>query len=302
MVLWLQFFAAQEFSGQRPKLMENLLQMDISRRKLVALALGASVCCLWPALLGAGSMGPASETGGEKNYYLAHREELLQAFHETNNGARQYLAASDGEKLAHAVTREAASRFSSLLPRLPDVGGEQNIDIPYLPIAAWYLAYYRPMQAHGKTAADVGRMIYDLYETDLSGYPKAQALAEGARWFTRPALEKMQRWAAWTQKRQYPANWVATFIPGDGRDFDFGYDYRQCAIVKYLQSQRASELAPYVCLNDFLKSQAFGTGLRRSKTLAQGDALCNFRYKKGRPVTQDWDTEVPKFSARSRTS
>lgn len=282
--------------------MENLLQIDISRRKFVTLALGASVCCLWPSLLGAGSMGPASGTVVEKNYYLAHRAELLQAFHETNIGARQYLAARDGEKLAHTVTREAASRFSSLLPRLPDVGGEQNIDIPYLPIAAWYLALYRPMQAHGKSAADVGRMIYDLNETDLRRYPKAQALAAGARWFSRPALEKMQRWAAWTQKREYPANWVATFIMGDGRDFDFGYDYRECAIDKYLQSQRAAELAPYVCLNDFLKSRAFGTGLRRSQTLAQGDTVCNFRYKKGRPVTQDWDTEVAKFYARGRTA
>ena len=70
-------------------------------------------------------MGPIS-AGGEKNYYLTHREELLKAFHETNNGARQYLAARDGEKLASAVTREAASRFSSLLPQLPDVGGEQT--------------------------------------------------------------------------------------------------------------------------------------------------------------------------------
>jgi hypothetical protein len=130
----------------------------------------------WPAPLWAGPIGLGLETRGEKNYYLAHGEKLLQAFQKTNRGARQYLAARDGENLADAVTVEAASRFSSLLPRLPDVGGEQNIDILYLPIAAWYLAYYRPMQAHGKTEADVGRMIYDLYETELARYPKAQAL------------------------------------------------------------------------------------------------------------------------------
>jgi hypothetical protein len=276
--------------------------MDISRRKFATLALGASVCCLWPKLLWGGSMRLIPETGREKDYFLAHREELLKGFDATNHRARQYLAARYGGKLAHAVTREAGKRFSFLLPRLPDVGGGQNVDISYLPIAAWYLAYYRPMQARGKTAADVGRMIYDLNAADLAGYPKGQALAEGARWFTRPALEKLQRWAAWTQKREYPANWVATFIAGDGRNFDFGYDYRECALVKYFQVHGAPELAPYVCLNDFLKSRSFGTGLKRSQTLAQGDAVCNFRYKHGRPVTQDWDTEVPKFSARSRTA
>jgi hypothetical protein len=279
-------------------LMKHLLRREISRRNFVTLALGASACCLWPAPSWAGLMGPISARG-EKNYYLTHREELLKAFQETNNGARQYLAARDGEKLASGVTREAARRFSSLLPRLPDVGGEQNIDLPYIPIAAWYLAYYQPMLACGKTAEDVGRMIYDLNEMDLRRYPKAQALAEGARWFTRANLEKLQKWAAWTQERKYPANWVATFIPGDGQDFDFGYDYQECGVVKYLQSHRASEVAPYVCLNDFLKSRTFATGLQRSKTLAQGDAVCNFRYKKGRPVTQGWDTEVPKFAART---
>jgi hypothetical protein len=277
--------------------MKNLLRREISRRQFVTLALGASACCLWPIPSWAGLGGPIS-AGGEKNYYLTHRKELLKAFQETNRGARQYLSAKDGEKLASAVTREAASRFSSLLHRLPDVGGEQNIDLPYIPIAAWYLAYYQPMLACGKTAEDVGRMIYDLNDADLRRYPKAQALAQGARWFSRANLEKLQKWAAWTQKRQYPANWVATFIPGDGQDFDFGYDYQECGVVKYLRSHQAAEVAPYVCLNDFLKSRTFATGLQRRQTLAQGDAFCNFRYKKGRPVTQGWDTEVPKFAAR----
>jgi len=234
----------------------------------------------------------------EKNYYLTHREELLMAFRETNKGARQYLGARDGKKLANAVTKAAANRFSSLLLRLPDVGGEQNIDLPYLPIAAWYLAYYQPMQAYGKTAADVGRMIYELNETSLTRYPKAQALAEEVRWFTPANLAKLQKWAVWTQKREYPANWVAIFIQGNGVDFDFGYDYQECGVVKYLQSHKAAALAPYVCLNDFLKSRILGTGLQRSMTLAQGDAVCNFRFKKGRPVTQNWDTEAPRFSAK----
>ncbi len=275
--------------------------MEISRRQFLTLALGASVCCLWPVPAWPGSRGP-SPAGGGPNYYLTHKEELLQAFHETNLGARQYLAAKDGEKLAGAVTREAASRFSALLPRLPDVGGKQNIDLPYIPIAAWYLAYYQPMLAHGKTAAAVGRMIYDLNEADLARYPRAQVLAEGARWFSRANLEKLQKWAAWTRKREYPANWVATFIPGDGRDFDFGYDYQECGVVKYLRSHGAAAVAPYVCLNDFIKSRALGTGLWRSQTLAQGDALCNFRYKQDRPVTQGWATEVPKFPARYHTA
>ena len=61
-------------------------------------------------------------------------------------------------------------------------------------------------------------------------------------------------------------------------------------------SQGAAEVAPYFCLNDFILSRAEGTGLSRAHTLAQGHDRCDFRYKKGREVTQDWDTETPKFA------
>jgi len=280
--------------------MRNLVQRKISRRRFVTLVLGSSAG-LWLAPACPGLLGPIA-AWAKQNYYLTHKEELLAAFQATNHEARLYLAARYGEKLAEAVTREAANRFSSLLPHLPEVGGQQNIDTPYLPIAAWYLAYYQPMQAYGKNAADVGRMIYDLNGKELAGYPQAQALAEGARWFARANLEKIKKWAAWTQKREYPANWVATFIRGEGKGFDFGYDYQECAVVKYLQSHQAAEVAPYVCLNDFLKSRTLGTGLQRSLTLAQGEKMCNFRFKQGRPVTQNWDTEVPKFPAPGRSS
>ncbi len=110
--------------------------------------------------------------------------------------------------------------------------------------------------------------------------------------FTRESLDKMKIWAEWTQKREFPANWVADFIPGDGKEFDYGYDYEECGAVKYFSAQRVPELAPYFCLNDFPNSAVFGSGLRRKRTIAQGAGICDFRYKKGRAVIQDWETEM----------
>lgn len=267
---------------------------ELSRRDFVALTLTASACCLWPDSLMAGLTGGAS-SGKAHNYYLAHREELLQAFQETNAGAREYLRAKYGENLAGTICRLAAGRFRDLLPQLPDVGGAKNLVIQDLPIAGWYVAYYGPMRAAGKGAAEVGRMIYDLNARDLAAIPKNQARAQGAARFTPAYVQKLREFCAWTQKREYPGNWVAYFVAGDGKNFDYGYDYTECAMVKYLKAQGAQEVAPYVCLNDFLRSRTYGTGLHRTQTIAQGDAICNFRYKQGRAVTQDWSTEVPKF-------
>ena len=108
----------------------------------------------------------------------------------------------------------------------------------------------------------------------------------------------MRAWAENSQKRLIPGDWVVKFVPGDGKTFDVGYDYTSCGAFNYFKAQGAAEVAPYFCLNDFLASRAQGTGLSRQHTLAQGDSVCDFRYKRDRPVTQDWDTEVPRFAVK----
>jgi hypothetical protein len=88
-----------------------------------------------------------------------------------------------------------------------------------------------------------------------------------------------------------------TFIEGDGQDFTYGVDVTECAISKYLTAQGAQQLTPYLCLADYVTSEASGRGLVRSSTLAEGCASCDFRYKRGRatylaPLRDGWP---PKF-------
>lgn len=57
------------------------------------------------------------------------------------------------------------------------------------------------------------------------------------------------------------------------------------------------ELAPYLCLSDYVLSKAMNRGLVRYKTLAEGAEVCDFRFKKGQetfvyPLRDGWP---PKF-------
>ena len=280
--------------------MKDIFRKSVSRRSFLKFSLGATCGCFLSSLSFAKSQEKPESTNKPDNYYLLNRNEILKEFQDTNEGALQWLTPKHGEKTARAITSDAKKHFEALLPLMPDVGGVKNIMIQEMPIVAWYVAYYRPMKSHGITAEEEGRMIYDLYNISLQQIPKANALAEGARKFTHGYVEQVKKWAAWTRKQEYPANWVATFISGEGKDFDYGYDYSECALVKYLKAHGASEAAPYVCLNDFIRSRTYGTGLRRTKTLAQGDDICNFRYTKGRPVIQDWSTEIPLIRERTK--
>ena len=226
---------------------------------------------------------------------LIHKPELIGAFRGVLGAAQQYWQPEFGAPQSQVMAQQAMARFEALLPGFPDVGGARNWDTQFIPIAAWYVALYQPMKAAGKSAEDVGRLVYEIYQIELAHLPPEQARAEGNALFTPATQAEMRAWADWTQRRQYPANWVAKFIPGDGQTFDYGYDYSECGLVKYFKSQGVPELAPYVCLNDFIKSATIGSGLQRSHTLAQGDQLCDFRYRHGRAVTQNWDNEIDRI-------
>lgn len=234
----------------------------------------------------------ASFKSEPNSYYLVHKKDILDAFQNILAGARQFWTPEFGPERTQIMAQQALALFNKLLPEFPDVGGEKNWDTQFIPVAAYYVAFYKPMKMLGKTAEDVGKLIYQLNKIELESMPKEKTLQEQKKMFSLESLKKMKSWAEWTQKREYPANWVADFISGDGKEFDYGYNYSECALVKYFKSQGAPELAPYVCLNDFLISKAFGSGLQRTKTIAQGDGICNFRYKKHRPVLQDWSTEI----------
>lgn len=225
----------------------------------------------------------------EENYYLEHRDELVKGFKDLLGGVRQMTAAEFGEEKSGLLAERALKKFESLLPEMPEVGGAKNIDTEFIPIAAWYVALYDAMRQWGKSPEDVGRLIYTLNE--YSPAPP-DAKEKGAAVFAPEGQAELMAWAKWTQQKEYAAGWVAYHLQGDGQDYDYGIDYRECGVVKYLTAQQMPELAKYVCANDFIKSRNYGTGLVRSKTIARGDGICNFRYKKDGPVLQNWQSEV----------
>ena len=71
------------------------------------------------------------------------------------------------------------------------------------------------------------------------------------------------------------------FVHGDGKEFDYEFDYIECAVLNFYRQQGAAELVPYLCAIDKIASELLGWGLRRTMTLAEGGAKCDFRFKKG---------------------
>jgi hypothetical protein len=205
---------------------------------------------------------------------------------------REVLAVRFGDDLAETIHTETWQEYQSLLPEVPYIGGEKNLNSGNLLASAYTLAVYRVLQAHGQTTEEVGQVTYEAYEA-ASGLPGWVRAVVGRLQYGKKDQEQWRAQAAESQKRQYPGDWVFTFVEGDGEEFDYGLDFTECGICKFYHAQEADELTPYLCLMDSVVSKAFGRGLVRHKTLAEGADVCDFRYKAGRetfvyPLRDGW--------------
>jgi hypothetical protein len=144
-----------------------------------------------------------------------------------------------------------------------------------------YLALYRVTLRHDRPLEETGRVIYDSAEYLIKHIPFFLSRMFANMSFRTKYLAELQRQAAESKTSKFPDGYVLNYVEGDGKTFDYGIDYVECASVKFLKKQGAHELAPYLCPVDILYSDAFGWGLHRTMTLADGDPKCDFRFKKG---------------------
>jgi hypothetical protein len=226
---------------------------------------------------------------------MAARFRNMDLFSLYIDSTQEVLTARFGEDTAGTILRDAWQEYEALLPEVPGIGGEENLNAENLLVSAYCLAKHRVLTAHGQTTKQVGRIIYESFQaaTDLPGWLR------GLVGRVKYGSKNQDRWreqAARSQKRQYPGDWVFTFVEGDG-EFDYGLDFTECGICKLYHAQGADELTPYLCLMDEVVSKAFDRGLVRHKTLAEGAGVCDFRFKAGRdtfvhPLRDGWP---PKF-------
>ena len=237
----------------------------------------------------------------ETNYYQLNHDRFMEWFREQADQALAYLSKKMSIDAARKICADAREEFEKQLPNLPNIGGDQGIGTRWMLLAALWVSFFRPLKAKGTKVSDIGRTMYDLYEAQLEATPREEFLKIGAERFSEAYIAEMKTRSK-TSTPLYEKDFVLTYVDGQGEDFDYGFDVQFCPCADYFKEQEAEELAPYFCLVDIPENKRMGTGLVRTKTLAKGDDLCNFRFKKGRKMLQDWDSEAAKFPQKKPVS
>ena len=218
-------------------------------------------------------------------------EKLVDKFDRLLKRSGSVLVDRFGEQTAAVMRREILDEYRRLIPEVPYIGGRRNINSDGLALASRAAAAYRVVVTHGGTLEDTGELLHRMLRGEFERIPKVLRHWIGRQRFGRLNRRKLEKAARWSQARRYPGDWVFERIDGDGKTFDFGIDYTECGIVKYLHAHEADELCPYVCDLDYVGIEALGFGLRRTKTLAWGCDRCDFRLSKQGVTSAPWPPE-----------
>jgi hypothetical protein len=196
-----------------------------------------------------------------------------------------------GASEAAVMRQEMCDEYQDLLPQVPDIGGRRNPLSSALTQSAVAVAMYRVVLRHGGEAQDVGEVSYRYLQAMIERIPRP--LRPRLLGHRRGHLEKLARRS---QQRRYPGDWVGEVIDGEGQPFDFGIDYTECGVEKFMRAQGAEDLTPYLCALDYVAAEAAGEGLTRTKTLSWGCDRCDFRFTHPGKATATWP---PEFGERA---
>jgi hypothetical protein len=222
------------------------------------------------------------------DYYIAQAQRLLRNLDKSAKRFRKVMASRFPDREIDQMMRETRNEFQRLIPEIPYIGGRENSFTQPLVGCTMLLALYRVLKRQGMSTEEIGRIAVEAEEERVRSYPRVVRTLLGWILYSPLGRRRLEKIARDSQKRQYPGGWVATYIEGDGKEFDFGIDYIECGLCKFFRQQDAGEFTRYLCLLDYAQQRAMNTGFFRSTTLAEGAERCDFRWKAGRETRPGW--------------
>jgi hypothetical protein len=221
----------------------------------------------------------------DKNYYVKRKKDLLKEFEKDVKRWSPFLLKEYAEIQTYRIMLTAREEFEKLISQIPYIGGNENAFTKNLVDSVRYLALYKAMKNYDFNVIEIGKIIYEGYLKKASeplNIPKDKWLTPEQR------LEQSKQGAMRSQEKHYPGDYVYTFVPGDGKKFDHGFDFTECASQKLYHVHGADELLPYYCYLDFVAAEVRDFGFTRTMTLWEGHGRCNHRFKAGRKTKAGW--------------
>lgn len=171
--------------------------------------------------------------------------------------------------------KEIKAEYKRIIRNQPEVGGTKNNLIMGLYLAAYFMAVF-------KTAPE--KMPDEMFGEFIDSICASETFVKmnkGRNFFTEKNIltrNRLQHDPIFTDN---PENWQYTFsydmsIP------ECTITYTRCAICAMVRRENCFHLMPHLCKTDFAQQELMGNTLIRTKTIGNGDDICDFHIISGK--------------------
>lgn len=176
-------------------------------------------------------------------------------------------------------SKAVKAEYKRIVENQPDVGGTKNNLIMGLYLAAYFMAVYKaaPEKMSDET---FGAFIDSICASDTF-----VRMNRGRNFFTEKNILTRNRLQSDPIFTNNPENW----------QYSFSYDmsvpectitYTKCAICSMARREGCFHLMPHLCKTDFAQQKLMGNTLIRTKTIGNGDDICDFHIIGGKSSEQ----------------
>lgn len=217
-------------------------------------------------------------------YEAAQKAKLLKDFDRTCVLMDETLVAKYGAVKAQQMRATVRDEFMALIPEIPRIPGfRARMFNAFLLITAQELAAYKGLKQLGISLGEIWQLCHKALRLRANAVPRWKRWLLKQWLFSKPIRKVMARRATLKQLGRM-GEFEIEYLNADNEDFDLGINYRGCGNYNFMTKHGGAEFAPYVCMSDIALSEAFGWGLVRTQTLADGCDHCDFRMTKDGPT------------------
>ena len=233
-------------------------------------------------------------TQKKKNYYIKKIPRMMKQFNKLLHIGKKVLMEYFDESKIEDLAKVMRKEYETLIHQLPYIGGSKNIMSMYLIDSVSMLSVFRVLEKEGLKLLDIGKICYEFYETMNERRPRPSDQI-----FHKDYINIIKIVAKESQLKRYPEDWIMEFVEGDGKTFDYGFNFTECGVCKFFKQQGAEKYIPFICLADFAEARASGYGLKRTQTIGNGAPICDFRFSKDGKTPRGWPPEeLPEYKKK----
>ena len=153
-----------------------------------------------------------------------------------------------------------------------------------MPVAAYLLAVIKVLDQHGFEYEIIRKLLLQLAHLQAKPINKLQRYLKTIvpRLLTSTVGRYLLKRMNGQLRKSYAQDgFVIDIITAKEKTLGFGYgvDIRECGICKLFAKHNYYAYAPLLCEVDYITASLAGLQLVRSGTIANGAAVCDFRYK-----------------------